>query len=630
MSKKLISILLSLAMVAGASATISVSADENDTATNPKTQETSTLDVNKFGDADGNSKINVKDTTAIQKYLNKSIDTIDQTYADVNGDGTVDIKDATIIQKYITKKISTFPAKSDNDWRTSSVGYEIFIRSFYDSNGDGCGDFRGVAEKVDYLKSLGVNVVWLMPFNKTDSYHGYDIKDYNDVCEDYGTMDDFNYMLETLHNNGIKVLMDLVVNHTSKNHQWFKNSEQQKDKYKDYYIWYDGVSPLSGIWQYSFSRKNRYYSCFNAGMPDLNYHNKDVWSDVDSIADFWLGKGIDGFRLDAALHIDDTINSHGIHVDEKEGTVTHEWWQHFESHVKEKNPNAFCVGEIWTEDSMQETQERFFSDLDSDFDFYNMSEVKKMLNGTKTNLGRIISQYDTEIQNASNKTSDISKTTINSVMLSNHDVNRIGYEIYDKNSDNQVALAKLKLAVNIEMTMKGMPWVYYGDEIGQSGGGTSGSSDPNRREAMDWYTARDGVGATKMNAVRSWGTSEKFTKANDGISVEEQENVDGSLLEHYKKLISIRNKYKIFYTGTYATSIIKDGVYSYTVKDENRDYSMFVVHNNLNNDVTYTATCDFTDEISGDSYKAGDTVTLKSLSSMIVKYTTDTVPLSKK
>ena len=629
MSKKLISILLSLAMVAGASATISVSADENDTATNPKTQETSTLDVNKFGDADGNSKINVKDTTAIQKYLNKSIDTIDQTYADVNGDGTVDIKDATIIQKYITKKISTFPAKSDNDWRTSSVGYEIFIRSFYDSNGDGCGDFRGVAEKVDYLKSLGVNVVWLMPFNKTDSYHGYDIKDYNDVCEDYGTMDDFNYMLETLHNNGIKVLMDLVVNHTSKNHQWFKNSEQQKDKYKDYYIWYDGVSPLSGIWQYSFSRKNRYYSCFNAGMPDLNYHNKDVWSDVDSIADFWLGKGIDGFRLDAALHIDDTINSNGIHVDEKEGTVTHEWWQHFESHVKEKNPNAFCVGEIWTEYSMQETQESFFSDLDSDFDFYNMSEVKKMLNGTKTNLGKIISQYDTKIQDASNKTSDISKTTINSVMLSNHDVNRIGYEIYGKNSDNQVDLAKLKLAVNIEMTMKGMPWVYYGDEIGQSGGGTSGSSDPNRREAMDWYTARDGVGATKMNAVRSWGTSEKFTKANDGISVEEQENVDGSLLEHYKKLISIRNKYKIFYTGTYATSIIKNGVYSYTVKDENRDYSMFVVHNNLNNDVTYTATCDFTDEISGDSYKAGDTVTLKSLSSMIVKYTTDTVPLSR-
>lgn len=629
MSKKLISILLSLAMVAGASATISVSADENDTATNPKTQETSTLDVNKFGDADGNSKINVKDTTAIQKYLNKSIDTIDQTYADVNGDGTVDIKDATIIQKYITKKISTFPAKSDNDWRTSSVGYEIFIRSFYDSNGDGCGDFRGVAEKVDYLKSLGVNVVWLMPFNKTDSYHGYDIKDYNDVCEDYGTMDDFNYMLETLHNNGIKVLMDLVVNHTSKNHQWFKNSEQQKDKYKDYYVWHDGVSLLSGIWQWDFTRKNRYYSCFNAGMPDLNYNNKDVWSDVDSIADFWLGKGIDGFRLDAAMHIDDAIDSKGNHVDEKEGSVTHEWWQHFESHVKEKNPNAFCVGEVWPENSMQETQARFFSDLDSDFDFYNMSEVKKMLNGTKTNLGRIISQYDTRIQDASNKTSDISKTTINSVMLSNHDVDRIGYEIYDKNSDNQVALAKLKLAVNIEMTMKGMPWVYYGDEIGQSGGGTSGSADPNRREAMDWYTARDGVGATKMNAVRSWGTSEKFTKANDGISVEEQENVDGSLLEHYKKLISIRNKYKIFYTGTYATSIIKDGVYSYTVKDENRDYSMFVVHNNLNNDVTYTATCDFTDEISGDSYKAGDTVTLKSLSSMIVKYTADTVPLSK-
>lgn len=152
---------------------------------------------------------------------------------------------------------------------------KFFVRSFYDSNGDGCGDFRGVAEKVDYLKSLGVNVVWLMPFNKTDSYHGYDVTDYNDVCEDYGTMDDFNYMMNTLHDNGIKVVMDLVVNHTSKNHQWFKNSEQQKDKYKDYYVWNDGTQAIPSVqtmlWTWSSNRRARYYSCFNGNMPDLNY-----------------------------------------------------------------------------------------------------------------------------------------------------------------------------------------------------------------------------------------------------------------------------------------------------------------------------------------------------------------------
>ena len=402
MSKKLISILLSVAMVAGASATISVNADEKETTTNQTKETTSTVDVNKFGDADGNNKINVKDTTAIQKYLNKSIDSIDEKYADVNEDGKIDVKDATIIQKYITKKISTFPAKSDNDWRTSSVGYEIFVRSFYDSNDDGCGDFRGVAEKVDYLKSLGVNVVWLMPFNKTNSYHGYDVTDYNDVCDDYGTMDDFNYMLDTLHDNGIKVVMDLVVNHTSNQHQWFKDSIKKSGKYKDYYVWNDGTQAIPSVqtklWTWSAMRGERYYSCFNGNMPDLNYQNKDVWNEVDSIADFWMDKGIDGFRLDAAMHIDDTINSGKLHVDDKEGSVTHEWWQHFENHVKEKNPNAFCIGEVWPETAMESTQAKFFADLDSNFDFYNMSEVKSMVNGTQKNIAKSSQSYNERIQ----------------------------------------------------------------------------------------------------------------------------------------------------------------------------------------------------------------------------------------
>jgi alpha-amylase len=634
MSKKLISILLSLAMVAGASATISVNADENETTTTKTKETTSTVDVNKFGDADGNNKINVKDTTAIQKYLNKSIDSIDGTYADVNEDGKIDVKDATIIQKYITKKINTFAAKADNDWRTSSVGYEIFVRSFYDSNGDGCGDFRGVAEKVDYLKSLGVNVVWLMPFNKTDSYHGYDVTDYNDVCKDYGTMDDFNYMMNTLHDNGIKVVMDLVVNHTSKNHQWFKDSNKKSGsgKYKDYYVWNDGTQAIPSVqtmlWTWSFNRGARYYSCFNGNMPDLNYQNKDVWNEVDSVADFWLDKGIDGFRLDGAMHIDDTINSGKLHVDDKEGSVTHEWWQHFENHVKEKNPNAFCIGEVWPETDMEATQAKFFADLDSNFDFYNMSEIKSMVKGTKKNIANSSQSYNEKIQASARQTPNVSKTTINSVMLSNHDVNRVAYEINQKNPDKEIAIARIKLAGSVQMTMKGMPWIYYGDELGQSGGGTGGSSDPNRREAMDWYTARDGKGATKMNSIRSWSGSERFTKANDGISVEEQENVDGSVLEHYKKLISIRNKYKIFYTGDYSTSIANDGIYGYSVTDDSRNYSMFVIHNNKTDDVTFKANYDFTDELSGESYKTGDTVTVKALTSMIVKYTGETIPLS--
>jgi glycosidase len=345
-------------------------------------------------------------------------------------------------------------------------------------------------------------------------------------------------------------------------------------------------------------------------MPDLNYSNKDVWSAVDDVADYWLDNGIDGFRLDAAMHIDDSVNANYVHSDSKEGTVTHEWWQHFEQHVKEKNPSAFCVGEVWAEENMQSTQARFFGDLDSDFDFYLMSEIKSMVKGTKKSIAKFAQSYTEQIMEQAQST-DVDKVTINSTMLDNHDVNRLAYDL-NGNTD------QLKLAAAIQMTLPGMPWIYYGDELGQQGGGSDSSSDPNRREAMDWYKDRDGEGATYMNKVRSWGSSEKFTKANDGISVEEQDGVSDSLLEYYRTLTSIRNQYKIFYTGEYGNPRYFGNAYSYTVTDDSRGYSMLVLHNNKA-DSSIVANAEFTDLISGQHYNAGDTVTINNCQSMIIK-----------
>ena len=439
-------------------------------------------------------------------------------------------------------------------------------------------------------------------------------------------------MLNAFHENGIKVILDLVVNHTSSKHQWFQDSRYNRNDYRDFYVWSSSAPSVTekSYWTYDAVAMMRYYSCFNGNMPDLNYNNPKVWDAIDDVADFWLDKGVDGFRLDAAMHIDDCITSSKNHDDSKENTVTHRWWQHFESHVKEKNPDAFCVGEVWPEVSMQTNQAKFFGDLDSDFDFFYMSEMESMAKGTKKVLGRFIPNYQSQIYNFADRTPDVPKVTINSTMLDNHDVNRMAYEFYTSTKEQikSTATERLRLVANIQMTSSGMPWIYYGDEIGQSGGGTSGAADPNRREPMDWYTARTGTGATKMNSIRSWNSSEKFTKAGDGISVEEQDGVDGSLLEHYRKLTEIRNKYKIFYTGEYNTSIFVGDLVAYTVTDECRDYSMFVLHNNKTTDLTLTAQCDFTDELTGKTYKKGDTYTLKALTSLIAKYT-DTVPVAE-
>lgn len=627
MSKKLLSVFMALIMMFCVISTLPVGAEE------VENQETNTgSSTVKVGDADKSGEVNIKDATLIQKALVDSSLSLDSSLCDVYDDGEINVRDVTAIQKYLNKTIRNFPKTVDNDWRTSSIGYEIFVRSFYDSDGDGCGDFNGIAEKVDYLKSLNVGVVWLTPINPSDSYHGYDVTDYKAVNQDFGTMDDFNNMLDTLHENGIKVILDLVVNHTSNKHQWFQNARYNKGDYRDFYVWSSSAPSTTeqSYWTYDAIAMKRYYSCFNGNMPDLNYNNPNVWTAIDDVADFWLDKGIDGFRLDAAMHIDDCITSSKNHDDCKEDSVTHKWWQHFESHVKEKNPDAFCVGEVWPEVSMQTNQAKFFGDLDSDFDFYYMSEMESMAKGTKKVLGRFISGYLENIYSYADQTPDVSKVTINSTIIDNHDVNRMAYKFYtdSKEQVKSTATERLKLVANIQMTSSGMPWIYYGDEIGQSGGGTSGSADPNRREAMDWYTERTGIGATKMNAIRSWGSSEKFTKANDGISVEEQDGVDGSLLEHYRKLTELRNKYKIFYTGEYSTSIFVGDLVAYTVTDQCRDYSMFVLHNNKTTDLTLTAQCDFTDELTGETYKKGDTYTLKALTSLIAKYT-DTIPVSE-
>lgn len=201
-------------------------------------------------------------------------------------------------------------------WWKEAIAYQIYPRSFYDSNGDGIGDLKGIIEKLDYLKEFGVDVLWVNPiYQSPNDDNGYDISDFYAIMDEFGTMDDFENLLKEVHNRGMKIILDLVVNHTSDEHEWFMQSRSSKDSpYRDYYIWHpgkpDGSAPNNwesffggSVWQYDEPTEEYYMHIFSKKQPDLNWENPEVRDKLYEMVNWWLDKGIDGFRVDAITHI---------------------------------------------------------------------------------------------------------------------------------------------------------------------------------------------------------------------------------------------------------------------------------------------------------------------------------------
>lgn len=269
---------------------------------------------------------------------------------------------------------SPYPLRQKTDMEEKrGVYYEIFVRSFADSDGDGVGDFNGVTAKLDYLKDLGIEGIWLMPINASDSYHGYDVTDYYTVNEDYGTEADFQTLLDEAHKRGIKIIMDFVINHTSSNHPWFRSSRNVDSEYRDYYTWVSSSDPDydpsdrsdwgSNVWQRG-SGGYYYYGMFSSGMPDLNYENPKVRQEVISAAQKWLEMGVDGFRLDAAMHI--YGNHEQKHITQTNLYKNLEWWNEFAIACEEVNPDVYLVGEAWKDD---EALAEYAQPFDTKFNF---------------------------------------------------------------------------------------------------------------------------------------------------------------------------------------------------------------------------------------------------------------------
>ena len=266
-----------------------------------------------------------------------------------------------------------YPADELKQWN-DRVYYQIFVRSFYDSDGDGIGDLRGVIQKLDYLndgdsssnEDLGVTGIWLMPINESPSYHGYDVLDYYSIHSEYGSLGDFRELLAEAGKRGIRVIIDLVLNHTSSEHPWFLAAKQGDPQYRDYYIWEDTNPATIGPWGqrvwHAAGDGGYYYGLFWEGMPDLNYWNPALTEEMNEIVRFWLEDvGVHGFRLDAIMYLreegDILMNSSG----------NHEWFQLFHEYYKGINPEAFTIGEVWTDS--REVVRYVGNEVDTAFDF---------------------------------------------------------------------------------------------------------------------------------------------------------------------------------------------------------------------------------------------------------------------
>ncbi len=449
---------------------------------------------------------------------------------------------------------------TDTYWWNDAVFYEIFVRSFYDADGDGIGDFQGLIQKLDYLNDgnpathhdLGVNGIWLMPIHQSPSYHGYDVTNYREIESDYGTNEDFKEFIAAAHERGIKVIIDYVMNHSSSEHQWFQDSKNPSNAKRDWYVWEESNPGGSGPWGQTIwhqSNGDYYYGLFWGGMPDLNYETPGVKEEMFDISTFWLEEmNVDGFRLDAVKYIYET--DEGLEDVEE----TFQFWKDFRSHYKSINPNSFSVGEAWT--STDKAREYVGNDgLDYVFEFDLAGNIISAVNngnadGLVAKSQEVMGSYP-YLQFGT--------------FLTNHDMNRVMNVL----NSNQ---AKAKQVAELLLTLPGIPYLYYGEEIGMLGQ----KPDEDIRLPMQWSSA--------SNAGFTTGSPWRAPKTDyPDKNVAEQQEEPESLWRAYQDVISTRNTQQALKTGNYsAISSSDNSIFSF-IRQENEEQIIVVA--NLVNEV---------------------------------------------
>jgi glycosidase len=400
------------------------------------------------------------------------------------------------------------------------VCYEIFVRSFYDSDGDGIGDLNGITQRLDYIndgnprtrRDLGANCIWLMPVAESPSYHGYDVSDYYRVARDYGTNDDFKRLAAEAHRRGIRVLVDMVLNHASSEHPFFQEALRNPDSpHRGWFRWSATKPNIKGpwgqeVWHHSPIRDEYYYGMFWSGMPDLNYENPAVRDEAKKVARFWLeDMGVDGFRLDAIPYLveegDRLANTPG----------THEFLREYAAYVHRIAPRAYTVGEVW--DSVGAMLPYYPDQLDSHFAFELSDAILAAVRmGSAKNLFQGYLRLQRELP-----------AERWSPFLRNHDQTRTMTELGGD-------ISRAKMAAVLLLTLPGLPFVYYGEEVGMTGS----KPDPRLRTPMQW--SRTPVAG--FSGGPAW---EPLQPDSLTANVEVQDGDIGSLLNLYRRLIHLRS-----------------------------------------------------------------------------------------
>jgi alpha-amylase len=413
----------------------------------------------------------------------------------------------------------------DTHWWNDAVFYEIFVRSFYDSDANGIGDFNGMIEKLDYLNDgnldtktdLGITGIWLMPMMKSPSYHGYDVSDYYAVEPDYGTSEQFENFLDAAHQRGIKVIIDLVMNHSSSQHPWFTQSTAGSNGYRDWFRWSDNNPGGTGPWGQTIwhpAGGDFYYGLFWSGMPDLNYRHIPVKDEMFNVVDFWLDKNVDGYRLDAIKYLVED----GSVLENLPETFT--LLEEFNDVYKTNNPEAFSIGEVWsgTESIVPYVQH---DRLDACFEFGLAGAVIDAINSGITS----------DLEDQLIKVLDAYPQLQYGTFLTNHDIDRV-FNAFGSHVD------KMKLAASIYLTLPGVPFIYYGEEVGMTGTG----ADENKRKPMQWSDQPN----AGFSTVTPWATPGTNWQTNNVADMNADPN---SILSHYRKLIHIRNAHESLRRG---------------------------------------------------------------------------------
>lgn len=529
----------------------------------------------------------------------------------------------------------------EKKWWKEAVAYQIYPRSFMDSNNDGIGDLQGIISKLDYLKDLGIDVIWICPVYKSpNDDNGYDISDYQDIMSDFGTMEDFNELLSEIHKRNMKIIIDLVINHTSDEHPWFIESRSSKQNPKrDWYIWREGKdnkepnnweSIFKGsAWEYDENTKEYYLHLFSKKQPDLNWENEDMRNEIYKMINWWLDKGIDGFRVDAISHInkeeglvdmDNPDNLKYVPSFDKHMNV-----EGIHDYLRELKENTFSKYDIMTVGEANgvkaEQATDWVGENDGKFNMLFQFEHIDLWNSSEfnlPNLKKVWNKWQVNLENDG----------WNALFIENHDITRV---VSSWGDDTRFLKESAKALGLLYFMHKGTPFIYQGQEIGMTNVKFNDINEYDDIRSINEYNQLINQGMSPKDALEHiWNTSRDntrtpmqwddslnagFSKSNPWIhvnpnykyiNVKEQLEDDDSILNFYKKMIKIKKSSECLIYGKY-NLILED------------DTNIFAYERILN-DEKFLVICNLKSESS--NYKYGK-LTLKYENLILSNYNVD-------